>query len=90
MSDITEDRTTAQVDVRGPRFVAWVTTVVLVATLLASGVQYGRRGRHPWRPGRGLRDRRVRGPGGIPTACCSRSCVAPRLGPVTEREPVPR
>ena len=27
-----------QVDVRGPRFAAWVTTAVLVATLLVSAV----------------------------------------------------
>ena len=40
MSNITSnspgDAIPAQVDVRGPRFVAWVTTVVLVATLLTS------------------------------------------------------
>ncbi len=28
--------TTTQVDVRGPRFAAWITTAVIVATLLAS------------------------------------------------------
>ena len=27
-----------QVDVRGPRFAAWVTTVVIVATLIAAAV----------------------------------------------------
>ena len=30
--------TTTQVDVRGPRFAAWITTAVLVATLLAAAV----------------------------------------------------
>ncbi len=29
------------------------------------------------------------GPVSIPTACCSGRLVAPRLGPVTEKEPVP-
>jgi len=89
MSDITEIRTTAQVDVRGPRFVAWVTTVVLVATLLASmwstavaavilGVQavvfaIGA----------------VLGPRRHPYGLLFAKLIAPRLGPVTEREPVP-
>ena len=89
MSDITEIRTTAQVDVRGPRFVAWVTTVVLVATLLASmwstavaavilGVQavvfaIGA----------------VLGPRRHPYGLLFARLIAPRLGPVTEREPVP-
>ena len=31
-------KTTDQVDVRGPRFVAWITTGVLVITLIVSGV----------------------------------------------------
>ena len=31
-------KTPDQVDVRGPRFVAWITTVVLVITLIVSGV----------------------------------------------------
>ena len=31
-------KTPDQVDVRGPRFAAWVTTVVLVISLLVSGV----------------------------------------------------
>jgi Domain of unknown function (DUF4395) len=89
MSDITEIRTPAQVDVRGPRFVAWVTTVVLVATLLTStsssavaavilGVQavvfaIGA----------------VLGPGRHPYGLLFAKLIAPRLGPVTEREPVP-
>ena len=31
-------QTPDQVDVRGPRFAAWITTAVLVITLLVSGV----------------------------------------------------
>jgi len=78
-----------QVDVRGPRFTAWVTTAVLVIALLASaysstaaaivlGVQtvvfaVGALG----------------GPRKHPYGRVFSAVVAPRLGPVTEREPVP-
>ena len=55
-----------QVDVRGPRFAAWVTTGVLALVILLSAVS----------------------PGGIPTGWFSRPSSPPRLGPVTEREPV--
>lgn len=78
-----------QVDVRGPRFAAWVTTVVLVATLLAStasatvaavilGVQAV-----VFAIGATL------GPWHHPYGLVFRTLVAPRLGPVTEREPIP-
>jgi hypothetical protein len=78
-----------QVDVRGPRFTAWVTTVVIVATLMTSafsnvaaavilGLQavvfaIGAAG----------------GPRRHPYGRLFVTFVAPRLGPVTEREPVP-
>jgi hypothetical protein len=78
-----------QVDVRGPRFAAWVTTVVIVATLVAStfsnvaaavilGVQavvfaIGA----------------VGGPRKHPYGLVFAKLVGPRLGPVTEKEPVP-
>ena len=42
MSTNTESSAPAQVDVRGPRFAAWVTTAVLVATLVVGGVQLDR------------------------------------------------
>jgi hypothetical protein len=77
-----------QVDVRGPRFAAWITTAVLVLTLVASalsplaaalilGVQaaifaIGAAG----------------GPRRHPYGRLFARLVAPRLGPVTEREPV--
>jgi Domain of unknown function (DUF4395) len=77
------------VDVRGPRFAAWVTTAVLVITLLVSafrplaaavilGVQalifaIGA----------------VGGPRRHPYGRVFALLVAPRLGPVKEREPVP-
>ena len=80
---------TAQVDVRGPRFVAWVTTVVIVATLLVStisnagaavvlGLQAVVFAIGAWR-----------GPRHHPYGLIFQRLVAPRLGPVTEREPVP-
>jgi Domain of unknown function (DUF4395) len=80
---------TAQVDVRGPRFTAWVTTVVIVATLVVSA--FGNAGAAvilalqavvfaigAWR-----------GPRRHPYGLIFQRLVAPRLSPVTEREPVP-
>ncbi|MGZ5377482.1 MAG: DUF4395 domain-containing protein [Mycobacterium sp.] len=78
-----------QVDVRGPRFAAWVTTAVLIATLLVStvspagaavilGVQTVVFAIGAWR-----------GPRQHPYGLIFRALVAPRLGPVTEKEPVP-
>ena len=40
MSTTTNTVAPDQVDVRGPRFAAWVTTVVIVATLVVSGFSY--------------------------------------------------
>ena len=78
-----------QVDVRGPRFAAWATTVVLIAALLVSavspvgaavilGVQSVVFAIGAWR-----------GPRQHPYGLIFRTLVAPRLGPVTEKEPVP-
>jgi hypothetical protein len=78
-----------QVDVRGPRFAAWVTTAVLIAALLVSavspagaavilGVQTAVFAIGAWR-----------GPQQHPYGLIFRALVAPRLGPVTEREPAP-
>lgn len=93
MSNITDagpvTGTPSQVDVRGPRFVAWVTTVVLVATLLTSaasstgaavilGVQAV-----VFAIGATL------GPQRHPYGLVFRTLIAPRLGPVTDREPIP-
>lgn len=80
---------TAQVDVRGPRFAAWVTTAVLVATLITAafssiaaavilGVQTIVFAIGAWR-----------GPRQHPYGVIFGRLVAPRLGPVTDREPVP-
>ena len=78
-----------QVDVRGPRFAAWVTTVVIVATLVVSafsetgaavvlGLQAVVFAVGAWR-----------GPRQHPYGLIFQRLVAPRLGPVTEKEPVP-
>jgi hypothetical protein len=89
MSTTTNITAPDQVDVRGPRFAAWVTTGVLVATVLVSalspaaavlilGVQAVVFAIGAWR-----------GPRQHPYGLIFRSLVAPRLGPVTEKEPVP-
>lgn len=80
---------TAQVDVRGPRFAAWVTTAALVATLITAafssiaaavilGLQAIVFAIGAWR-----------GPRQHPYGLTFGRLVAPRLGPVTDREPVP-
>ena len=80
--------TTTEVDVRGPRFAAWVTTAVLVATLLVSAASA---------PAAavilGLQTvvfgiSALVGPRQSPYGLLFARLVAPRLGPVTEREPV--
>ncbi len=90
MSTITSTSAAAdQVDVRGPRFAAWVTTAVLIAALLVSavspagaavilGVQTVVFAIGAWR-----------GPRQHPYGLIFRTLVAPRLGPVTQKEPVP-
>ena len=90
MPDIRTDTTGIdQVDVRGPRFAAWLTTVVLagviglsaasipaaVALLAAQAVAFAIGA--------------TRGPRRHPYGLVYAKLVAPRLSPVTEREPVP-
>jgi len=88
MSTNTSTAAPDQVDVRGPRFAAWVTTAVIVATLIASalspiaaavilGVQAVVFAIGAWR-----------GPRQHPYGLIFQGLVAPRLGPVTEKEPV--
>lgn len=80
---------TSQVDVRGPRFAAWISTTVLALTLGLSAfsapaaavilsVQAVVFAITAWR-----------GPRDSPYGLVFRKLVAPRLGPVTQREPVP-
>lgn len=77
------------VDVRGPRFAAWVTTAVLVITLAVSAVS-------PLAAAVILGVQAVifavgaaGGPRRHPYGRIFAGVVAPRLGPVREREPVP-
>ena len=82
-------KTPDQVDVRGPRFAAWITTAVLVITLLVSGVS-------PLAAAIILGVQSVvfaigavAGPRRHPYGLVFAQLVAPRLSPVREREPVP-
>ena len=77
-----------RVDVRGPRFAAWVTTAVLVLTLVVSAVS-------PLAAAGILGVQAVifaigalGGPRRHPYGRVFAAVVAPRLGPVKEREPV--
>ena len=78
-----------RVDVRGPRFAAWVTTAVLLIALLVSAVS-------PLAAAAILAVQAVifaigavGGPRRHPYGKVFATFVAPRLGPVKEREPVP-
>lgn len=78
-----------QVDVRGPRFAAWVTAAVLVATLLVSSVSP-----HAAAVILGLQAvvfaiGAAGGPRKHPYGLVFATLVAPRIAPVTEKEPVP-
>jgi hypothetical protein len=82
-------QTTERVDARGPRFAAWVTTGVLVAALAVSAF-------NPVAAAVVLGLQTVvfaigaaGGPRKHPYGRVFAAFVAPRLGPVTEREPVP-
>ena len=81
-------KTVQQVDVRGPRFAAWVTTGVLVAALVAAAFD-------PYVAAAilGLQAivfaiGAIGGPRNHPYGRLFATFVAPRLGPVTDREPV--
>ena len=78
-----------RVDVRGPRFAAWVTTAVLLIALTVSAVS-------PQAAAIVLALQAVifaigalGGPRRHPYGRIFAALVAPRLGPLTEREPVP-
>lgn len=79
---------TAGVDVRGPRFTAWITTAVLIAVLLVAGIS-------PIGAAAVLAAQAVvfaigafAGPRRHPYGVLFARLVAPRLSPATEREPV--
>lgn len=76
-----------QVDVRGPRFAAWVTTVVLIAALLSSAVSGSLAAAILGVQAVVFAIGALRGPRRHPYGVIFANVVAPRLGPVTEREP---
>lgn len=77
-----------QVDVRGPRFAAWVTTAVLIAALLASAVSSTLAAAILGAQAAVFAIGALRGPRRHPYGLIFANLVSPRLGPVTEREPV--
>jgi hypothetical protein len=82
-------KTPDQVDVRGPRFVAWITTVVLVSTLIVSGISTRAAAVILGVQAVVFAIGAVAGPRRHPYGLVFAKLVAPRLGPVREREPVP-
>lgn len=80
--------TAGQVDVRGPRFAAWVTTGALILTLLVSGVSTPAAALLLGPQAVVFAIGAVGGPRRHPYGRVFATLVAPRLGPVTEREPV--
>ena len=93
MSTTTNANTTtstgpAQVDVRGPRFAAWVTTVVLLAVLVVSAFSTVAAAILLAAQAVVFAIGALRGPRQHPYGLIFATFVAPRLSPVTEREPV--
>jgi Domain of unknown function (DUF4395) len=78
-----------QVDVRGPRFAAWVTTAVIVATLVTSAFSSAAAAVLLGLQTAVFAIGAVGGPRKHPYGRIFAAFVAPRLGPVTEKEPVP-
>ena len=81
--------TAAQVDVRGPRFVAWITTAVLVSTLITSALSTSAAAVILGAQAVVFAIGAIAGPKRHPYGLIFARFVAPRLGPVQDREPVP-
>ncbi len=77
------------VDVRGPRFAAWVTTAVLVITLIVSALSPPAAAIILGVQAVVFAIGAVGGPRRHPYGRLFATVVVPRLGPVKEREPVP-
>ena len=78
-----------QVDVRGPRFTAWVTTGVLTIALIVSAFSPVLTAVILGLQGVVFAIGAAGGPRRHPYGLLYANLIAPRLGPVTEREPVP-
>jgi hypothetical protein len=79
----------SQVDVRGPRFAAWITTTILVLTLVVSAFSAPAAAMILGAQAVVFAIGALRGPRSSPYGFLFAKLVAPRLGPVGEREPVP-
>jgi hypothetical protein len=79
----------AQVDVRGPRFAAWVTTIVLTAVIAISVFSTVAAAAVLGLQAVIFAIGALRGPRQHPYGLIFANVVAPRLSPMTEREPVP-
>ncbi|MGI9161878.1 MAG: DUF4395 domain-containing protein [Mycobacterium sp.] len=77
------------VDVRGPRFAAWITTAVLLAVLVVSAVSIPAAATLLAVQASVFAIGAALGPRRHPYGLIFATFVAPRLSPVTEREPVP-
>ncbi|MCV7091635.1 DUF4395 domain-containing protein [Mycobacterium interjectum] len=77
-----------RVDVRGPRFAAWVTTAVLLLTLIVSAASPRAAALILGAQAVIFAVGAIGGPRRHPYGRVFARVVAPRLGPVTEREPV--
>jgi len=89
MPDNTNATQPDQVDVRGPRFVAWVTTAVIIATLLLSAANPTVAAVILGLQAVVFAIGAIGGPRRHPYGLIFATLIAPRLGPVTEKEPVP-
>jgi hypothetical protein len=85
----TDSRVVDQVDVRGPRFAAWLTTAVLVITLLVSTISLGAAAAILGLQAVVFAIGALAGPRKHPYGLIFAKVVAPRLAPVTEKEPTP-
>lgn len=79
----------SQVDVRGPRFSAWVTTTVLIITLAVSAVSPTAAAVILGLQAVVFAIGALLGPHRAPYGTIFRTLIQPRLSLVTEREPVP-
>jgi len=81
--------TTDQVDVRGPRFAAWITTAVLLSVLVVSAFTTTAAAIIMTAQAAVFAIGAVGGPRRHPYGRIFATVVAPRRGPATEWEPVP-
>jgi hypothetical protein len=86
---VTQTSTTDQVDVRGPRFAAWVTTAVLLSVLVVSAFSTPAAALILAVQAAVFAIGAVGGPRRHPYGRIFATVVSPRLDPATEREPVP-